>query len=162
MLSKSSSTEHRQTAAEFLGYARQSQHQIDALAKAANDPDSGARNNAVRALMILAESNAQLAAHIPAGNFVEMLNSGSWTDRNKAGALLMVLSKNRDPKLMTQLRTQALNSLIEMARWRDAGHAISFRILLGRVAGMDETSLQQMADKNDEVEKIVAAAQKSK
>jgi hypothetical protein len=161
VLSMSSSAQHRQAAARFLGYAQQSQRQIDALAKAANDPDAAVRNNAVRALMVLAESNSQLAAKIPADNFVALLNSGSWTDRNKAGLLLVTLTEKRDPKLLEQLRTETLDSLVEMARWRDLGHAISYRIILGRIAGIDETHVEKIAEKSDQVEELIAEAKKT-
>jgi hypothetical protein len=85
-----------------------------------------------------------------------MLNSGSWTDRNKAGFLLDELSKERDPKLLSQLRAHALDSLIEMARWRSRGHAGTARILLGRIAGIEETRLQKLVDAG-EVEQILKA-----
>jgi hypothetical protein len=160
VLGLSSDAEQRQIAAEFLGYARKSQSQLNALAHAANDPDAGVRNNAVRALVVLADSDPAIAAKIPARNFISMLNSGSWTDRNKAGALLQTLTEKHEPNLLARLRAQALDSLIEMARWRDPGHAIAYRILLGRIAGMDETQIHEIAKQGDQVEKIISAAQK--
>ncbi|PYK08500.1 MAG: hypothetical protein DME65_13950 [Verrucomicrobia bacterium] len=85
-----------------------------------------------------------------------MLSSGSWTDRNKAGFLLDELSKRRDAKLLSQLHSQALDSLIEMARWRSRGHADFARILLGRIAGIEETRLQQLVDAG-QVDQIIQA-----
>jgi hypothetical protein len=161
VLEKSSNAEHRRAAAQFLGYAKRSQHQLAALAHAASDPGSGVRNNAVRALLVLANSSPAIAEKIPAAIFVGMLNSGSWTDRNKAGGLLLRLTEKRDPKLLEQLRTEALNSLVEMARWRDLGHAFSYRIMLGRIAGMDETHVEKMAEKSDQVELLIVAARKT-
>jgi hypothetical protein len=148
--------EQRAVAAHVLGYARRSDAQIAALVRASRDVDEGVRNNAIRALGVLAESDPRVARRIPALGFIEMLSSGSWTDRNKAGALLEALSRGRDPKLLGQLRSQAQESLIEMARWRSAGHAYPSRILLGRIAGIEETRLQQLAQAG-QVDEIINA-----
>src|SRR5260370_20908628 len=156
VLVSSRDAEQRIAAAQILGYAHQSKEQIEALVKAGSDADETVRNNAIRALGVLAQSNPRVAARIPAETFIARLNSGSWTDRNKAGFLLAELSKRRDPKLLNQLRSQALNSLIEMARWRSGGHAGSARILLGRIAGIEEKRLQQLVDAG-QVEQIISA-----
>jgi hypothetical protein len=158
VLVSSRDADQRIAAAHILGYARQSKEQIEALVKAGSDADETVRNNAIRALKVLAQSNPRVAARIPAKPFIARLNSSSWTDRNKAGFLLAELSKRGDPKLLSQLRSQALTSLIEMARWRSGGHAGSARILLGRIAGIEETLLQQLVAAG-QVEQIINAAQ---
>ncbi|MDQ3802577.1 MAG: hypothetical protein M3416_01810 [Acidobacteriota bacterium] len=107
----------RAVAAHFLGYARQSDAQIAAPVRASRDADETVRNNAVRAL-----------------------------DRNKAGFLLDTLSRGRDRKVLGQLRSQAPEALVEMARWRSSGHAYSARLLLGRIAGIEETRLRRLVD----------------
>ena len=89
-----------------------------------------------------------------------MLNSGKWVDRNKAGFLLLELSRWRAPKLLDALRARALDSLIEMARWRTAGHAYFARVLLGRIAGIEESRLQKLAGSNDQAETIVEAVRR--
>ena len=136
----------RMIAVRFLGYARQSSSQIADLVWASHDANAGVRNDAIRALGVLAKSSQKIAGQIPADGFVEMLSSGSWTDRNKAGYLLGELSRNRNPKLLRLLRSRALDSLIEMARWRSALHAVFARSLLGRIAGIREEELARMAD----------------
>jgi hypothetical protein len=156
VLASSRDAEQRIVAAHILGYARQSKEQIGALVRASYDADDTVRNNAIRALAVLAQSNSRVAVRIPAEHFVAMLNSGSWTDRNKAGFLLDELSSRRNPKLLSRLRSQALDSLIEMARWRSRGHAGTARILLGRIAGIEETSLQQRVGAG-EVDQIINA-----
>ena len=156
VLAWSKDADQRIVAAHVLGYARQSKEQIEALVRAGYDSDETVRNNAIRALAVLAESNPKVAARIPAEQFIVMLNSGSWTDRNKAGFLLNELSRRRDPKLLSRLRSRALDSLIEMAKWRSRGHAGTARILLGRIAGIEETRLQQLVDAG-EVEEILKA-----
>jgi hypothetical protein len=155
VLKSSRDAQQRGVAAHLLGYARQSGEQIAALVHASRDQDETVRNNAVRALGVLARSDPKVAARIPAVDFVEMLNSGVWKDRNKAGMVLEILSERRDAQLLGRLRSQALESLIEMARWR-TGHAQSARILLGRVAGIEESRLQQLA-RTGQVEQIIKA-----
>ncbi len=153
VLNSSSDAQQRIVAAFMLGYARHSQQQISSLVHASHDADDTVRNNATRALSVLADSSPKVAARIPAGGFIKMLSSTSWSDRNKAGWLLARLTSSREPKLLRQLRSEALISLIEMARWRNAGHAYFARILLGRLAGIGEERLEQLAhaDNADEI-----------
>jgi hypothetical protein len=140
VLRDSSSAEQRQIAAATLGYARESRGQIMALVAATQDPDADVRNNATRALGVLASSSPQVADQIRAEPFIEMLKSGVWTDRNKALFVLVELTKTRNPALLANLRAQALQPLIEMAKWRDV-HAEPARMILGRMAGIPETQL---------------------
>jgi hypothetical protein len=144
VLRSSAEPRQRHVAAHALGYARQSRAQISALVQASRDEDKTVRNNAVRALGILALSSQKVSAWIPAETFVRMLNSGVWEDRNKSGGLLDVLSGGRDPRLLRLLRSEALDSLIEMARWRDPNHASDARMILGRIAGIEEGRLAEM------------------
>lgn len=147
--------EDRQAAAWILGYALKSRKQIAALVRASRDEDQTVRNNAVRALSVMAESNSRTASEIPPDSFIEMLNSGVWTDRNKAGWLLTALSGNRNPKLLQQLKSTALPSLIEMAKW-DPGHAEYPRVLLGRIAGLEDAQIHQLIE-SGRVNEILAA-----
>jgi hypothetical protein len=156
VLASAEDANQRIAAAYVLGYARQSREQIQTLVRASYDSDETVRNNAIRALAVLAQSNPRVAAKIPPDHFIAMLGSGSWTDRNKAGFLLDELTKGREPKLLSQLRSRALDSLIEMARWRSSGHAGFARILLGRIAGIEETRLQQLVDAG-RVDQIIEA-----
>lgn len=150
--------QHRRAAAEILSYATQSDTQIKELVHASNDADDRVRNNAIRALWVLASSNRKIAARIPAHQFIEMLNSGFWEDRNKAGQLLMVLTASRSPQLLARLRTQALQSLIEMARWKDESHAYAHQVMLGRIAGFDEAHIEHLIQ-SGRVDEIVTAAE---
>ena len=145
VLKESSSPEQRRIASSALGYARQSRRQIAALVWACRDPDAGVRNNAARALGVLASSSPRLAEQIPPETFIDMLKSEVWTDPNKAGFVLMDLTRARPAALLAELRTQALGPLIEMAKWHDTGHAYSARILLGRIAGIPEKKLEKEA-----------------
>jgi len=128
-----------------VGYISQSLRQINALVHASRDTDDLVRDNATRALWVLAKSNAKLASDIPPDTFIEMLNSGTWTDRNKGILLVEQLTASRDANLLAKIRSAALDSLIEMASWRYTGHAISARMVLGRVAGIPEERLIDLA-----------------
>ena len=145
VLRSSSSVGDRRIASDALGYARQSAAQMDALVQAARDPDGEVRNNATRALLVLVRSNRQLSAHISPGIFIAMLNSPVWSDRNKGAALLLELSADRNADLLENTRASAEDSLIEMASWRDTSHAYAARMILGRVAGIPEDRLRQLA-----------------
>jgi hypothetical protein len=158
-LSSSSNADHRAIAAEFLGYVNVSASQIADLAEAGRDPDPGVRNNAVRALGVIASSSQQRANMIPPKPFIALLKSDKWVDRDKGGWLMINLTQSRDPKLLQQLRTEAMDALVEMARWHFAGHAAFARRLLGRIAGIEEAKLDTMVE--DQAEAIIAAAKKS-
>lgn len=156
VLQSSAEPNQRRAAAYALGYARQSRAQISTLVRAGRDADDTVRNNSVRALGVLASSSERVSAWIPAEDFARMLNSGVWTDRNKAGLLLDVISRRRDPTLLRVLRSQALESLVEMARWRHPGHASYARMILGRIAGIEEVRLQELAASGN-VDEIINA-----
>ncbi len=146
VMDHSSDARQRIVAAYLLGYTRQSNEQINYLVRASRDVEEIVRNNATRALAVLAESNAEVAAKIPADGFIEMLSSAIWTDRNKASMVLVSLTKSRNPKLLARLRSGALVPLLEMARWQNHGHAYNARILLARIAGIDEERAVQLAN----------------
>ena len=146
VLASSKDARHRSIAAQMLGYGRQSAEQVDALVRASLDADDGVRNDAVRALAVLAGAKPNLAQRIPAEPFVRLLRSGAWSDHNKASLLLLALTKSLEPKVLASLRTEALDSLVEMARWRSTGHAEAALSILGRIAGIDEDALNRMIE----------------
>ncbi len=144
VLASSSNADHRAIAAQMVGYGRQSDGQIDALVQASLDPDDGVRNNAVRALEVLATARPALARRVPSQPFIRLLRSGAWLDHNKASLVLAALTTTREPKLLEELRADTLDPLFEMARWRYIGHAEAALTVLGRIAGIEEDSLQRM------------------
>lgn len=144
VLATSNDKRQRAAAAEVLGYGRHSRSQVAALAAASRDADEGVRNNATRALVVLAAADPRLVRQVPADSFVAMLLSGTWTDLNKAGALLADLTAGREPALLTELRRpEVLERLVEMARWR-TGHANPAKYILGRLAGIEEMRLGRL------------------
>lgn len=141
VLRSSADATHRALAAQILAYGA-SRHTISReLLYAAEDPSEAVRNNATRALAVLAawvDRNPQAGVAIPTDLFLTFLNSVSWTDRNKGVMVLIPLTASRDSALLAQLRARALPSLVEMARWTNAGHALGPFLLVARIAGLSD------------------------
>ena len=144
VLANSSNHEQRAIAAEALGYARHTDRQLNAMVQASLDPDDGVRNNATRALGVLVTAFPEAGLKIPLEPYVALMSSGSWADHNKASFLLERLTAARSPELLEKIRNSpARDSLIEMAQWRNAGHAYFAILALGRIGGMEEQVLEQ-------------------
>lgn len=141
VLLTSSDAGHRALAAQVIAYHTDREKVVRDLLHAVGDPEDAVRNNAVRALAVLAgwaNEHPEAEIRIPAEPFIHFLNSVSWTDRNKGVFVLMSLTGPRDPALLAQLRSRALPSLVEMARWTSPGHAMGAYIILARIAGLDD------------------------
>ena len=135
----------REVAAEALGFAEESQRQIGALVHASFDPSDDVRNNAIRALGVLLGYDSKVVAQIPLEPYIAMLHSSDWLDRNKTIAVLDAITESRDPKVLAELRAQALTPLREMAQWRSRGHALGAILILGRMAGLDDSTSIMMS-----------------
>jgi hypothetical protein len=141
VLRLSADAAHRTLAARILAYGDDRQAVACALVAAVGDPSERVRNDAARALALLAgwaDGHPDAGVSIPPDPFVDVLNSVSWTDRNKGVLVLVPLTVGRDPALLATLRERALPSLVEMARWSDPGHALAPYILVARLAGVDD------------------------
>jgi len=138
---KSSNARHRGIAVDAIGYGLHSADQMGALTHSVLDPDPTVRNNAIRALMVLASSQVELLAPIPYAVFVDLLDSGVRVDRTKSVALLSELSEGRDPLLLEAILERGLVPLVECARWSWSGHAYDARVILGRIGGLDEATV---------------------
>ena len=143
VLTDSADEKHRAIAAMLAGYLPDKAIAAKLLAQASSDPDANVRNNATRALAIIAEyamAHPELGIHIDAGPFIGMLNSPTWTDLNKGIFVLSVLTVPRDPALLAQLREKALPALLDICRWESPGHAEPGCAVLRRVEGLPERS----------------------
>jgi hypothetical protein len=145
VLENCSDSEQRARAAAAIGFAERYPRQIAALLRASRDPDADVRDESTRALGVLVQSGLPLASPIPAADFIEMCASGNWMDRNKASMVLFPLTQSRDPQLLAQVEKGAWEPLMEMARWRDTGHAFAPRIILGRIRGIPDDRLIPLA-----------------
>jgi hypothetical protein len=160
VLHHASDPQHRAIAAQVLGYAAPKQSVIPDLVEAMRDSFPTVRNNAMRALAVIAifsQRSPQLGLTIPKEPFIAMLNSVAWTDLNKSAFALFELTENRDSEFLLQLRQKALPTLLDMAQWKSTGHAHDALFLLGRIGGMPEEEIQKAWDKGNR-ETIIAKA----
>lgn len=160
VLLTSSDAGHRSLAAQVIAYHADRERVVRDLLQAVGDPDDDVRNNAVRALAVLAgwaNEHPEAEIRIPAEPFIDFLSSVSWTDRNKGVFVLMSLTGSRDPALLAQLRSRALPSLVEMARWTSPGHAMGAYIILARITGLDDRAAFE-AWQAGERESVIARA----
>ena len=126
------------------------------------DPDPDVRNNATRALLVFAEFSPKPPVQkikISPQPFIEMLNSCIWSDRNKSSAALAKLTEKRDPALLAEIRSQALPSLLEMASWKNLGHALYPLMILGRIGGLPDDEIQKNLERGNR-DSIIAAVTK--
>lgn len=162
VLRHSADAEHRAIAAYVIGYAPDKKAVIDDLLYALRDPDDTVRSNAMRSLMaieVLSRRNPQLGIRIPATWLIEMLNSIIWTDRTTAAANLVNLTEDRDQETLDRIRERALDSLLDMARWKHLPHALPAYILLGRILGLEEKEIQENWSGKDRLKLVERAAE---
>ena len=162
VLHHSADADHRALAAQILGYAPNKREIVGDLVDAAQDPAAAVRNNAMRALWVMADlanRSPGLGIHIPAGPFVRLLNSIQWSDRNKASVALLSLTEARDEGVLSALcaEEEAIPALGEMARWKASGHALPAFFILGRLAGLPEEQIEAAWTRGDR-EAVIASA----
>ncbi len=152
VLRNSADQEQRAIAAYVIGYAPNKSLIVDDLQYAMRDPDDTVRSNAMRALgaiAVLAREDPEQGIRFSVTWFVEMLHSLIWTDRNNAAVALVNFTEKRDQRTLDLLKERALPSLAEMARWKHLPHALPAFILLGRIAGLPESEVQDHWNKGD-------------
>jgi hypothetical protein len=133
------SAQQRALAATVLGYSSDKKSIVRHLEAAVLDPDVNVRNDASRALAIIAgyaNENPELDIKIDAAIFVDMLDSVAFYDRNKSAAVLLNLTASFDSQVVEQIRAKALPSLIEMCKWESEGHAWTPCKILERAVGL--------------------------
>ena len=161
VLRTSSSERERTHAAQVIAYAPNPQTVVPDLVAAMDDPSEDVRNAAIRALLIMAtyaRLHPQAKIAIPSRPFVKLLQSTSWTDREKAIGALDQLTVSRDPQILSMLRKEALPELTEAARWKLIGYAAPALSILGRIAAMPEDEIQKAiaaGDRNRVIDRIV-------
>lgn len=147
VLRESSDAEARALATEIIAYHKDKRLVVDDLVYAADDADEAVRNNAMRALGIIARYALEQPAKkikVPFQPFVRILNSLEWSDRNKSSLVIFGLTASRDAALLAALRREALLSLIEITRWKNPGHAVMSFFILGRIANLKEDEIGKL------------------
>lgn len=161
VLRNSSDEDQRAIAAYIIGYAPNKLDVLNDLQYALRDADAGVRTNATRSLVaieVLSKLDPKLNLKISPIWFIEMLNSLSWSDRNRAVMALQILADQPDAGVISQIRDNALQSLVEMARWKTLAHALPPFLLLGKIAGLPEAQVQAAWEKGDRESVIAQAA----
>jgi hypothetical protein len=149
VLHQSADAHHRALAAQVIAYTVNKRNVVNDLFYGMGDPDSDVRNSSMRSLAVIAvfaQLHPKRQIRVPVRPFIKMLSSIVWTDRNKSAFALDQLTQKRDPVILAQLRRQALQSLIEMARWKSSGHAYRPLVLLGRLGNLSEVEIQKYWD----------------
>jgi hypothetical protein len=160
VLRNSSDDEQRAMAAYIIGYASKKDQVAGDLQFALRDADPGVRSNAARAIVALAvyaRLQPDFGIKLEPTWFIEMLNSLSWSDRERALRALQILTDGRDAPMLAQMRNRALPALAEMSRWKTLEHALPAFVLTGRVAGLTEQQIQDAWTRGDR-ESVIAAA----
>lgn len=146
VLRDSSDDEQRAMAATLTGYAANKKDVVNDLENAMQDPDESVRANALRALnaiAVLARLQPRMGIRVSPTWFVEMLNSIVLSDRTRAAKALVTLTDNDAAAALDQIRDRALDSVMEMAQWKNLRYALPAFILVGRLAGMNEGEIQK-------------------
>lgn len=155
----------RAAAAHIIAYATDKGKVLPELLYAVYDSSDLVRNNATRAIGVLAvyaQQNPRAGFIIPAGPFIQLANSLTWTDRNKGTMVLMSLTQKRDKKLLDHLKQETLPALIEMAKWKNPSHAYFSFLILGRIAGIREDDLYKALFGGEKEKLFVEMEQKIK
>ncbi len=146
VLRDSADEEQRAMAATIMGYAPNKKEVVNDLEYAMEDPAEPVRANALRALnaiAVLGHLQPQLGIRVSPTWFVEMLNSIVLDDRTRAAAALVTLTDQDPGDGLDQIHERALDSVVEMARWKALRYALPPFILVGRLDGLNEQQIQQ-------------------
>jgi hypothetical protein len=145
VLRDSDDDEQRAMAATIVGYASEKKDIVNDLGNAMQDPDESVRANALRALnaiAVLARLQPRLGIRVSPTWIVELLNSVVLSDRTHAADALVNLT-DQNAAALDQIRDRALDSVVEMAQWKNMRYALPSFILVGRLAGMNEQEIQK-------------------
>jgi hypothetical protein len=146
VLRNSAQDDQRAMAATIISYAPDKTKVAPDLEFAMQDPGESVRANAMRALTaiaVLSTRDPNLEIHISPTWFIEMLNSIVLSDRIKAATALVNLTEKDAKATLDQIHARALGAVLEMAQWRNLRYALPSYILLGRMAGLDEQTIQE-------------------
>lgn len=148
VLRSSAYADQRATAAQIIAYHFDKPKVIPELMYAIIDESDEVRNNAVRAIAVIAfyaSEHPEKKIKIPYLPFIRLINSVFWSDRNKGLSVLIQLTKSGDTEILHKLKEKSLPALKEMAVWNSPVHAMPAYVILGRIAGMPEDEISRLA-----------------
>jgi hypothetical protein len=160
VIKSSKHSQERAAAATIIAYYHDKRAIVNDLLTAVKDEDEGVRNDGIRALGIIlnyAQQRPNLKISIQPDPFISLMNSISWTDRNKSVGMLLTMSEQRDKAFLEQLKKEILESLVDMAKWKSEGHAMAGYIILGRLAGWTDIDIHESSkgDRSKMVDKML-------
>ncbi|HUQ65989.1 MAG TPA: HEAT repeat domain-containing protein [Flavitalea sp.] len=145
VLRSSAYAQERATAAQIIAYYFDKNKAIPELMYAIIDESDEVRNNAIRAIAVIAYYSSlhpEKKINIPSMPFIRLINSVVWSDRNKGLSVLMQLTQSRDTVLLNQLKqSPSFEALKEMAVWKSESHALPAYVILARIAGIPEDEI---------------------
>jgi len=168
VLHDSSDEAQRAIAVFFLSYAPSKTTVVDDLQYGLRDADPGVRANAARglkALAVFARLNPNSGVKIEPTWLIEMLNSLSVADRERAVDDLEILTEGRNPETLDQIRDRGLPALADMARWKSLSNALPAFLLLGRLTPLSDAQVQDAwsrGDRQSVIAPALASARKRK
>jgi hypothetical protein len=145
VLRESGDEYQRGVAAYVLPYVPAKADVVDDLHAALTDNDAGVRTIVVRdltSLALLERADPGSKVRVSPAWFLDMLQSLAWQDRKQAVWALELLTRDRDVFVLSRLRGDPLDALIEMAKWQTEAHAYPSFMLVGRVAGLTELAIR--------------------
>ena len=140
-----SDAEQRAAAVTAIAASSSKKTALDDLLFALQDPDDGVRTNAIRELAAI----AAIGIRIPPAGLVDLLNSVVLSDRVQATKTLLVLTEKQNAATLDAIRERALRSLAEMARWQTRPYALPPFQLIGRVAGLKDSEVNESWEHGD-------------
>ena len=169
---ESADPDQRAAAVYLLQYAprgpRTTPVMINAIQWALQDDDDVVREaamNSLRAVMVGAKLHPDQDIHIEPTWLVALMNSVVFSDRYQASQALVSLTDSPNPEALSLLRSEALPSVLEMARWHDLNHALPSFMLAGRLAGLGDAQIKQAwvsADRDSVLEQAAGPAKHKK
>ena len=144
--------EQRAAAATVIAYSANKKSAVDDLRFALQDPDESVRANALRglaSLAVAARREPALGIRIAPADLVGLLNSVVLSDRMESTRVLLALTERQNAAALDLIRERALPALAEMARWQTLSYAQPPFQLLGRVAGLKDTQVNDSWEKGD-------------
>jgi HEAT repeat protein len=127
----SADASERSMALFVLAHTNDAQRLAPVLGRAIYDPNGGVRNNAMRVLMFLAQSGADV--DFPVRDLIAALDFPNTADRNKAGYTVAALAEQ--PKYRDTIRAEAVPAALRLLRLEKLNnHEPAYQILT-RVSG---------------------------